>query len=127
MINQMTYSRRAFEVGGTVHAARYAGSLRHFTTACAVYPAPEVDRLDASSATDVTCRACRAALAGFVGRPYRGDCDDCRTYWNTCQDIGEEFYAAPPADRPPLSDPMARALAMYGEHAFGHFATEETR
>lgn len=68
--NTMTtliFARRAIEADGTTHAARYAGSLRHFTTACAVYPAPEVDRLDASSAREVTCEGCRTALAAAGG------------------------------------------------------------
>ncbi|MEH0576847.1 MULTISPECIES: hypothetical protein [Streptomyces] len=52
------YPRRAVEPDGTVHAARYAGDREHFTTACAAYPAPTVDRLEHSSDRKVTCLDC---------------------------------------------------------------------
>ncbi|CAL9666093.1 hypothetical protein SUDANB145_07167 (plasmid) [Streptomyces sp. enrichment culture] len=58
----LRYSRRAIEADGTVHAARYTGR-RTFTTACAIYPAPVAERLDASSALPVTCPGCRTATA----------------------------------------------------------------
>lgn len=121
-MDPLTYPRRAIEADGTVHAARFTGP-RTFTTACHVYPAPAAERLDASHATPVTCTGCRAALAGFTRQPYRGNCDSCRAYWDTCQDLGEQYYAATPADQPPLSNQIARALAMYGEHAISHIAT----
>ncbi len=52
------YPRRAVEPDGTVHAARYAENRQHFTTKCAVYPAPTVDRLEHSSDRKVTCPDC---------------------------------------------------------------------
>jgi hypothetical protein len=61
-MNAQTYPRRAFEANGTVHAARYTGR-RTFTTACATYPAPVAERLDASSANPVTCTSCQTVLA----------------------------------------------------------------
>jgi hypothetical protein len=120
MNHQITYPRRAIEATGTVHAAR--GGPRYFTTACATYPAPEVERVDASLAYTVTCPACIQALAPlrFERQPYTGICDTCRTYWNTVQNLGEEWNDTSLADRPPLSDQIARALAMYGQHAFTH-------
>jgi hypothetical protein len=57
----ITYPRRATEADGTVHGARYTGP-RSFITACAVYPAPIAERLDASSQQPVTCADCRTAL-----------------------------------------------------------------
>lgn len=124
---EKAYLRRAIEPQGTVHAARYAGDRDHFTTACAVYPAPEVDQLDASPERAVTCPGCRAATGEFARQSYTGNCDTCRAYWGTLQDLGEEWAAAPRADRPPLSDQIARALAMYGEHAIGHLTGGGTR
>ncbi|MFI2078595.1 hypothetical protein [Streptomyces triculaminicus] len=58
----LPHPRRAVEADGTVHAARYAGSRTHFTTACAVYPAPEVVRIDPRPDRAVTCPACLDAL-----------------------------------------------------------------
>jgi hypothetical protein len=52
------YPRRAVEPDGTVHAARYAGDRQHFTTACALYPAPTVDRLEHGSYRKVICPGC---------------------------------------------------------------------
>lgn len=57
---RLSYPRRAVEADGTVHAARFTGR-RTFITACAVYPAPTAERLDASSAQPVTCPGCRTA------------------------------------------------------------------
>jgi hypothetical protein len=59
----LPYPRRAVEPDGTVHAARYAGSRTAFTTACAVYPAPAVDRLEHTGERPVTCTGCLAATA----------------------------------------------------------------
>ncbi|MFF4504796.1 hypothetical protein [Streptomyces sp. NPDC001401] len=53
------YPRRAVEPNGTVHAARYAEDRNHFSTACAVYPAPTVDRLEHGSDRKVTCPDCQ--------------------------------------------------------------------
>lgn len=53
-------------------------------------------------------------------RPYTGTCNACRTYWDTVQDLGEEWTIAPRADQPPISEQMARALVMYGEHVVTH-------
>jgi hypothetical protein len=58
--------------------------------------------------------------ATWERRPYTGTCDACRTYWNTIQDLGEEWAAAVRADQPPISNQMARALVMYGEHVVAH-------
>ncbi|MCX4858381.1 hypothetical protein [Streptomyces canus] len=52
------YPRRAVEPDGTVHAARYAGDRQHFTTKCAAYPAPTLDRLEQGSDRKVTCLDC---------------------------------------------------------------------
>jgi hypothetical protein len=78
-----THRRRAIEPNGTAHAARYAGSRRHFTTACAVYPAPTVDRLvhDAEF-RPVTCTGCKAALAVVITCPL-------------CKTPGAEEYGLP--------------------------------
>lgn len=57
-----SHQRRAIQPNGTVHAARYAGDRNHFTTACAVYPAPQVERLDGTPGLDVTCRGCLDVL-----------------------------------------------------------------
>ncbi|MGW4138821.1 hypothetical protein ACWELV_18870 [Streptomyces mirabilis] len=54
------YPRRAVEPDGTVHAARYAEDRNHFTTKCAEYPAPVVDRLEDGSDRKVTCRNCNS-------------------------------------------------------------------
>ncbi|MFD7769821.1 hypothetical protein [Streptomyces sp. NPDC059787] len=51
------YPRRAIEPDGTVHAARFTGR-RTFITACAVYLAPAVDRLERGSDQQVTCLDC---------------------------------------------------------------------
>ncbi|MFE2164849.1 hypothetical protein ACFXB3_07215 [Streptomyces sp. NPDC059447] len=53
-------------------------------------------------------------------KPYTGNCDNCRAYWEVGQDLGEAWYAAPLADRPPISDQIARNLAMYCEHVAVH-------
>ncbi|MEU5426896.1 hypothetical protein AB0H73_15005 [Streptomyces olivoreticuli] len=82
----LPHPRRAVEVDGTVHAARYAGDRRYFTTACVVYPAPQVVQLDQRPDRDVTCSACIEALPaecpgireyeyGLTGRTvHRGCC-----------------------------------------------------
>lgn len=61
MIN-LTYSRRATEANGTVHAVRFTGP-RTFSTACATYPPVIAERIDASYAQPVTCTGCQEALA----------------------------------------------------------------
>jgi len=66
METQLAYPRRAVEDDGTVHAARYTGP-HSFTTACAVYPAPVAERLDARSALNVTCPGCLNATCPGVG------------------------------------------------------------
>lgn len=57
----LPYRRRAVQPDGIVHAARFAGDAHHFTTACAVYPAPAVDRLEHTPDLPVTCTGCLAA------------------------------------------------------------------
>jgi hypothetical protein len=54
----LPYRRRAVEANGAVHAARFAGDTYHFTTACAAYPAPAVDRLEHTPDLPVTCAGC---------------------------------------------------------------------
>lgn len=54
----LPYRRRAVQPDGTVHAARYAGDADHFTTACAVYPSPAVDRIESTPDRPVTCTGC---------------------------------------------------------------------
>jgi hypothetical protein len=68
----LTYPRRAVEPGGTVHAARYAGDRQHFTTACAIYPAPVAVSLEYTGDRPITCAGCRAALATDT-RPTTGN------------------------------------------------------
>lgn len=59
------HKRRATEADGTVHAARgAAGGAGGFTTACVVYPAPRVKRLEFAPEAPVTCNACLRALGG---------------------------------------------------------------
>ncbi|MFE7268744.1 hypothetical protein ACFU9B_43490 [Streptomyces sp. NPDC057592] len=65
-----THQRRAIEADGTIHAARYAGDHDHFTTACAVHPAPVVERLIHDGYVwSVTCPGCRTALAIVITCP----------------------------------------------------------
>lgn len=54
----VNHQRRAIEADGTVHAARYACDREHFTTACTVYPAPVVERLEPLPTVAVTCVDC---------------------------------------------------------------------
>lgn len=57
------HKRRAIEADGTVHAARgAAGGAGGFTTACVVYPAPRVKRLEFAPEAPVTCNGCLKAL-----------------------------------------------------------------
>ncbi|MGW0867006.1 hypothetical protein [Streptomyces sp. NPDC002611] len=77
-----THQRRAVEPDGTVHAARYAGDRDHFTTACACYPAPEIERLEAESFRSVTCPGCLQALAVVITCPI-------------CRAVGAEEFALP--------------------------------
>ncbi|MCB5910361.1 hypothetical protein [Streptomyces pinistramenti] len=63
-VQALRHDRRAVEEDGTVHAARYAGDLWSFTTACQVYPAPAAVRIEATPDRAVTCRGCRAATDG---------------------------------------------------------------
>ncbi|MBV9026424.1 MAG: hypothetical protein JO362_22125 [Streptomycetaceae bacterium] len=80
-----THQRRAIELDGTVHAARYAGDRDHFTTACAAtrYPAPAIDRLvNDVDAWTVTCPACRTALALVITCPL-------------CKTAGAQEYGEP--------------------------------
>ena len=51
---------------------------------------------------------------------YTGTCDSCRAYWNTGQDLAADWYAAARADQPPISNQIARLLAMYLDHAMAH-------
>ena len=55
-----SHKRRAIEEDGTAHAAR--GAAGGFTTACAVYPAPEAERLEFAPTRPVTCTGCLTAL-----------------------------------------------------------------
>lgn len=65
-----THRRRAIEPNGTVHAARYAEDRQHFTTACAVYPAPAIDRLvNDEEVWSVSCPNCLTALAVIITCP----------------------------------------------------------
>jgi hypothetical protein len=54
-------------------------------------------------------------------------CDSCRAYWNTLQDLGEEWDAAgQPYEPDGWSRIIGHALAMYLEHAIAHLgATKE--
>ena len=48
-------------------------------------------------------------------------CDSCRAYWNTLQDLGEEWDAAGrPVDPDGWGQLFARGLVAYGEHAITH-------
>lgn len=63
-----SHQRRATEADGTIHAARSAGG--GFTTACAIYPAPEVERLEFTPRGPVTCDGCLTVLKGPESSPY---------------------------------------------------------
>lgn len=63
------HARRLVEPDGTVHAARYAGDRAHYTTACAVYPAPECASLEATPHRAVTCTGCREAMPDCPAPP----------------------------------------------------------
>lgn len=53
-------------------------------------------------------------------------CDSCRAYWNTLQDLGEEWDAAGrPIDPDGWGALIARGLVAYGEHAISHLAPKE--
>ncbi|GAA2629923.1 hypothetical protein [Streptomyces axinellae] len=48
-------------------------------------------------------------------------CDSCRAYWNTLQDLGEEWDAAGrPNDPHGWGRQIGAALAMYSEHLAQH-------
>ena len=53
---------------------------------------------------------------------YDGDCASCRAYRNTGYDLVADWYIAPRADQPPLSNQIARSLVMYLEHVMTHTA-----
>jgi len=61
-ITALPHPRRAVEPFGIVHAARYAGDRQHFTTACAVYPAPVDAVLEHTADRPVNCPGCLAAV-----------------------------------------------------------------
>jgi len=54
-------------------------------------------------------------------------CDSCRAYWNTLQDLGEDWDAAGrPADPDGWGVLFARGLAAYSQHLADHLpATKE--
>jgi Protein of unknown function (DUF3307) len=67
---ERTGQREFIQHGGAAHAARYAGDRRHFTTACAVYPAPAATRLvHDADVWPVTCPGCKTALAIVITCP----------------------------------------------------------
>lgn len=52
-------------------------------------------------------------------------CDSCRAYWNTLQDLGEEWDAAGrPNDPAGWGRIIGQALAMYSGHLADHLAPQ---
>jgi hypothetical protein len=53
-------------------------------------------------------------------------CDSCRAYWNTLQDLGEEWDAAGRPEGPNQWGVLiARGLTAYSEHLVSHLPQEQ--
>jgi hypothetical protein len=69
------------------------------------------------------CIKADCRCAGFDQRlVYAGGCESCRAYRDVGYDLMADWYVAPRADQPPLSNQIARSLVMYLEHIATHTA-----